>query len=79
MDRRDAIKPAFDALLGVVEEVYPIELTDVERARALLTSRRRLSARDALHLALMERNGIRRVLTFDSGFDGIPGIQRISH
>ena len=79
MDRRDAIKPAFDVLLGVVEEVYPIELADVERARTLLNSRRRLSARDALHLAVMERNGIGRILTFDSGFDRIPSIHRIAH
>jgi hypothetical protein len=34
--RRDAIAPAFEALLGVVDEVYSIELPDVERARDLL-------------------------------------------
>ena len=77
VDRRGAIKPTFDVLISVVEEVYPIELADVERARVLLTSKRRLSARDALHVALMERTGINSILTFDSGFDGIPGIRRI--
>jgi len=35
MDRRDAIQPAFDALLGVVDEVISIELADVERAVVL--------------------------------------------
>jgi predicted nucleic acid-binding protein len=26
----------------------------------------------------MERHGIRRILSFDAGFDGYPGIQRLS-
>lgn len=76
IDRRDAIKPAFDAILAVVEEIYPIEVIDVERARAIVGVKKGLSARDALHVAIMERNGIRRILTFDSGFE-IAGIQRI--
>jgi uncharacterized protein (DUF885 family) len=33
IDRRDAIGPATDALLGVVDEVYPVEREDVDRAR----------------------------------------------
>jgi predicted nucleic acid-binding protein len=39
---------------------------------------RRLSARDAVHLAVMEQHGIERILTFDSGFDGFPGVTRLS-
>ena len=31
IDRRTFIEPAVDALLGVVDEVYPIELADVTR------------------------------------------------
>lgn len=31
--RREAIQPAFDAIIGVVDEVLPIERTDVEHAR----------------------------------------------
>jgi len=38
----------------------------------------RLSARDAIHLAVMQQNGISQILTFDSGFDGFPGITRLS-
>jgi predicted nucleic acid-binding protein len=78
IDRRDAIKPAFDAILGIVEEVYAIERDDVERARNLLISKHRLSARDAIHAATMERYGIRQILTFDAGFDEVSGIRRIS-
>ena len=34
--RRNAIQPAFDALLGIVDEVFPIELRDVDRAKAIV-------------------------------------------
>lgn len=36
------------------------------------------SARDALHAATMELHGIRHILTFDRGFDELPGLERIS-
>ncbi len=78
IDRRDAIQPAFDAVLGVVDEIFPIELRDTDRAKEIVLSWRRVSARDALHLAIMERHGIPRILSFDSGFDDFPGIERLS-
>jgi len=76
IDRRDAIQPAFDALLGVVDEVISIELADVERARSLVLGITNLSARDALHAAVMVREEIDRIMTFDAAFDIIPGISR---
>jgi uncharacterized protein len=76
--RRDAIAAAFEALLGVVDEVFPIELRDVERARDVLLASPRLSARDALHVAVMERQKIPTILTFDAGFDGVPGLTRLA-
>ncbi|MGH7356472.1 MAG: type II toxin-antitoxin system VapC family toxin [Candidatus Rokuibacteriota bacterium] len=77
IDRRDAIQPAFDTLLGVVDEVLPVELAAVERAKAIVLGKRQLSARDALHVAVMEHHGITQILSFDAGFDGLPGIQRL--
>jgi uncharacterized protein len=77
IDRRDAIQPAFDALLGVVDDVFPVELAIVERAKAIVLGKRHLSARDALHVAVMQHHGITRILSFDAGFDGVPGIQRL--
>jgi len=75
--RLDAIQPAFDALLGVVDEVFDITPRDVERAKQLLLARRGLPARDALHAAVMEREGITRIMSFDAGFDEVPGISRL--
>jgi len=76
--RREDIDPAFDALLAIVDVVYPIERGDVERARRLLATTATLSARDAVHIAVMQGRDIGRILTFDAGFDDIPGIARIS-
>ena len=75
--RTDAIQPAFDALLSVADEVYPIEQVDVERAKSLLLGLTPLSARDALHVAIMERYEVERLLSFDAGFDAVPWIERV--
>jgi uncharacterized protein len=77
IDRRDAIQPAFDALLGVVDAVYGIELEDVERAKEILYGMPELSARDALHVAIMRRHEIGQIMSFDTGFDIVPGIKRL--
>ena len=75
--RREAIDPAFELLLGVVDVVFPIEADDVQRARRLVVSNERLSARDAVHVAVMGRRNIDRILTFDRGFDGVAGLTRV--
>ena len=78
IDRRDAIQPAFDALLGVVDQVLAVDGTAAERAKEIVLGHRQLSARDAVHLAVMEQPGIEQILSFDSGFDGFPGVTRLS-
>ncbi len=77
IDRREFIQPAFDALLGVVDEVLAIEPVDLERAKDIVLGSRRHSARDALHLAVMARAGITEIASFDRGFGDHPGIQRM--
>jgi predicted nucleic acid-binding protein len=78
IDRRDAIQPAFDAILEVVDEVFAVDRGAAQRAKEIVLGHKRLSARDALHIAIMERNGVERIMSFDSGFDGFPGISRIA-
>lgn len=77
INRRDAIAPAFAVLLGIADAVLPIELDDVQRARALLASPG-LQARDAIHVAVMQHHGISRILSFDRAFDQIAGLTRLS-
>lgn len=78
IDRRDAIQPAFDALLGIIDDVLDINRGIAERAKEIVLGNRRLSARDALHLAVMAHHGIDRILSFDVAFDGFPGMTRLS-
>jgi predicted nucleic acid-binding protein len=78
IDRRDGIQPAFDALLGLVDEVLSVDRGAVERAKQIVLGYRQLSARDAVHLSVMEQNGIHQILSFDSGLDAFPGITRLS-
>lgn len=78
VNRRHDIQPAFDALLHAVDEVFAVDLQAIQRAKQIVLEYRRLSARDAVHLAVMEQNGVDRILSFDTGFDGFPGITRLS-
>ena len=77
IDRRDAIQPAFDALLGVVDQVLPITVETLHSARDIVLGSPALSARDALHAAVMRQHDIQEILSFDRGFDDIPGIRRL--
>jgi predicted nucleic acid-binding protein len=78
IDRLDAVQPAFDALLSLVDEVFSIEPDDVQRAKTILLGKYRLSARDAIHVAVMEQRGIERILSFDQGFDRYPNVLRVT-
>ncbi|HXY00376.1 MAG TPA: type II toxin-antitoxin system VapC family toxin [Candidatus Limnocylindrales bacterium] len=78
INRRAAIQPAFNALLRLVDQVLPIDEAVVEGAKQIVLGYTQMSARDAVHLAVMRQHGIDRILSFDSGFDGFPGIARLS-
>jgi hypothetical protein len=78
IDRRDGIQPAFDALLGVVDRVFPIGDETVDLAKRIVLGSRSLSARDAIHIAVMEQQGVDRLFSFDTGFDEYPALDRIS-
>lgn len=78
IDRRDAIQPAFDALRQLADDVLVIDSPVVDRARSLVLGYRQLSARDAIHAAVMQHYAITRILSFDGGFDAIPGLTRVS-
>lgn len=74
----EAIQPAFEVLLGVVDEVFPVGLDDVQRAKEILLGVKGVSARDSIHIATIERNGVEAVMSFDAGFDAYPAVRRLS-
>jgi predicted nucleic acid-binding protein len=75
--RRGGIQPAIDALLGVVDEVLPVDRESVERAKQLVLQYPTLPVRAAMHIATMQRQGIEQVLSFDAAFDRVPGLTRL--
>ena len=76
--RPDAINAAFESLDAIADDVLTFGMTEVRAARALVGSVDGLSARDALHVAVMRKAGASCLLSFDSGFDACPGIERLS-
>ncbi|MPY92324.1 MAG: PIN domain-containing protein [Acidimicrobiia bacterium] len=75
--RRDAIQRAFDLVDSMVDHVFTIEYADVVAAKDLLATHPALSARGAIHVATMRREGVRQVISFDLGFDSVAGIERL--
>jgi len=77
IDRRDAIQPCFEVLLEVVDDVLAVDLEIVEGARDIVIGHPDLTARNAVHVAVMREHGIEHILSFDRHFDGLPGITRV--
>ena len=77
IDRRPAIADAFALLDGLVVTVFDVARADVDAAHRIALAQRRLSARDCLHLAVMSRRGVARILSMDRGFEAWPGIERL--
>jgi uncharacterized protein len=77
INQREAIEPAFRLILDTVDEIFAIEKRDVLRAGEIARHPIGLSARDAIHIAVMERHGIVSVMSFDADFDRWPELKRI--
>lgn len=78
INRREAIQPAFDALLGIVDQVFSVDAAATLAAKEIVLAYQRFSPRDALHVAVMKQHGVAQILSFDTAFDGFPGITRLS-
>ena len=79
IERPAAIQPAFEVLLGIVDEVFPVELADVQRAKEILLGVKGVSARDSVHIACMQRHGVESIMSFDRGFDAYPAVRRFGN
>lgn len=72
-----AIAATIQLILDITDEIFPVEQEDVLRAAEILHNPAGLSARDALHVAIMERHGVRSIFSFDSDFDRWRGLKRV--
>ncbi|MCP4602622.1 MAG: type II toxin-antitoxin system VapC family toxin [Proteobacteria bacterium] len=66
----------FDAFGKVVGDILPVEYEDVVAARELLEEKPTINARDAIHVAIMRRNKITTIYSYDRHFDQIEDIDR---
>ena len=71
------IDAAFGSLDAIADDVLTFGMLEVRIARTIIGTVAGISARDALHVAIMRSNGVDRVLSFDHGFDAVAGIERV--
>lgn len=75
--RLDLAQEVYDAFVQICPVVLAVTLAETDLARNLLTDVEGISARDAVHAAVMMNNGLEWIASFDRGFDHVPGIRRL--
>lgn len=71
-------QPYFASFLGLMRgRIEPMLAQDVEVAAELADHHPRLSARDLVHVAVMQRVGATHIVTADTAFDDIGGVERL--
>src|SRR5512146_3167705 len=77
LKRLDLARDVYDLFVQLCPVVLPVTLADTDRAKQMLASATSVGVRDSIHAAVMLNNGIRRIATFDTGFDRLADIERI--
>ena len=72
----DAIEAAFRNLDAIADEVLSFGMPEIHVARTIIDAVEGVSARDALHVAIMRSSHVSRILSFDRGFDAFPELER---
>jgi predicted nucleic acid-binding protein len=76
LGRLDVGREVYDLFVALCPMIFDVTLTDTNLARDLLTKHWGMSARDAVHAAVMLNHDIEWIATFDAGFDRVAGIRR---
>lgn len=71
---RLVLKEFSEVMEGRIEPLLP---SDVGLAAMLADTYPGLDARDLIHLAVMKRMGVTRIITADGDFEDLPGIERL--
>jgi len=75
--RLDLAAEVYQLFVSLCPVVLPVTLADTDRAIKVLQEVPALSVRDATHAAVMLNNGVTHIASFDTGFDDIPGLERL--
>jgi uncharacterized protein len=75
--RLDLAREVYDIFVQICPVVFDVTLAETDRARDLLLEVTGISARDAIHAAVMLNRDVEWIASFDGGFDRVPGIRRM--
>ncbi|MBN1610951.1 MAG: type II toxin-antitoxin system VapC family toxin [Polyangiaceae bacterium] len=78
LGRTDLMARVYDLFVELCPAVFPVTLADTDRAKSILCTVSGVSARDAVHAAVMLNNDVHDIATFDRGFERVPGLQRVA-
>jgi hypothetical protein len=73
-DARDVLS----RVLALPIAVFPVHESTIRLAWAQIESHPRLSTRDAVHVATMQEVGMTEIVSYDSDFDVVPWITRMT-
>ena len=76
--RPDLAVEVYDLFVGLCSTVFPVTLADTDRARDLVRAGTPASMRDLVHAAVMLNNDVKKIASFDGGFDHIKGLERLA-
>ena len=77
LNRIETACAVYETAVDVCVEILPVTERHTSRALDLLQGHKRLSARDALHVATMEQRGVRWILSTDRDFDDLDTVERL--
>ncbi len=77
LGRTELAAKVYDLFVQICPVIYDVTLADTDRARDFLIHGDGLSARDAVHAAVMVNHDVTLIATFDQGFDGVREVERI--
>ena len=77
LGRADLSDRVFDLFVGLVARVFSVTLADTDLAKRILLSTPGLSARDAVHAAVMLNREVSWIATFDQEFGRVDGVNRV--
>jgi predicted nucleic acid-binding protein len=75
--RRDMASEVYELFVEVCPEIFHVTLADTDRARDLVCGGVEVSARDAVHAAVMFNHSVEWIATFDAGFDRVSNVRRL--
>jgi len=77
LGKPDIAEIGYASIIRLCLTILPVTLAETNRALGLMKANSAITSRDAIHAATMINNDIKEIISTDSHFDLIPGINRI--